>query len=429
MDDSLHLENNIKISFPAQICFLEKEVIKQCYNAEVKILYESGASIVIFNNDINLLNENFILRIFLPPCYSPDHKNSMILEIESIFENIVHTFPNKSYKYNIKFKNLDIKEKKIIKKIISLQQESVFGKKKQMENKKPEIIIRREVHSCHMYSIDLSIGCSHKCIYCHFSENFVRQAKKKYPDIKSYPVPIDIEPLYSINKFPESVIYLSPASDPFSSESKDMTYEILSYLLPKGIIFAISTKAVVDERTLKLLNKYSKQIESIAIGITSFDNTRNKIIEPFCPDSLDRLENAKNLLKTNCPVYVRIDPIFPEIDDNLDSLNDVISKIHKAKIKNITASYLFSFGRNLQKMKKIKYLQNSINQMTEKSYQMGGKAYSADINKKRKIYNYIYEICRKYSITFNTCGCKEVRLQNEKYSLVCRNMNFYNSKR
>ncbi|MGB3081757.1 MAG: hypothetical protein WBB86_02050, partial [Candidatus Omnitrophota bacterium] len=201
-----------------------------------------------------------------------------------------------------------------------------------------------------------------------------------------------------------------------------------SYLLPRGAIFTISTKAIVPDKTIELLKKYSRQIEAIAMGITNLDEERNRVLEPNCPNIRERLENLKKFTKIGCCVGARMDPIFPIIDDSEESLRRTVRAIYEAGAKVLAGTYIFSFGDLLKNMRREPFLKKSMKCLTERSYPMGGKALSVPVERKKRTYNLLNEICASYGIRFRTCGCKDTQLRDEGYPLICRNMDFYTDK-
>jgi len=62
--------------------------------------------------------------------------------------------------------------------------------------------------------------------------------------------------------------------------------------------------------------------------------------------------------------------------------------------------------------------------LNEKCYIAGGVALSIPLEMKKVMYRKMNEICKSYGIIFNTCGCKEVRLKDTGFSLICRNPDF-----
>ncbi len=368
---------------------------------------------------------SFKLRIDLPPCYSPNPIDAQGVEVEV---SVVwkKTFARgRQFRYGISFSECEANRPSlsILKGILSDEAEKLFNPSSVL-TERPEISFVRIAHSCNMYAVDLTIGCEHGCLYCHFSRLNEEESRKKYPFIKDFPVPVDMGPMYKQDISPLSPIYLSPSSDPFAPKARDLTHELLEYLLPKGLVFNISTKDIIPDKTIKLLKRYSSSIEGLVLGVTSLDEKRNKLLEPDCPSAEERLSSVSRLLKIGCRTGVRMDPIFPLIDDTDGALNSTIKAIAKIGMKDITGTYVFSFGRFLKRLKKEPFLQKSMELLNEKCYIAGGVALSIPLEMKKRMYRKMNEICKSYGIIFNTCGCKEVRLKDTGFSLICRNPDF-----
>lgn len=286
----------------------------------------------------------------------------------------------------------------------------------------PEFKIHFEPRFCYLFAADCSIGCDNGCIYCHFAE--ASKAEHKLLDATTA-VPVDITSLYTLTNIP-SPIFLSPSSDPFAGANKDLTHEVLSYLLPKGIEFIILTKCVIPPATLKLIEKYKDQFEGIGIGITNLDAERNKVIEPRCPSANERLKGLKDLVQTGVKnVRLRMDPMFPLVDDNDDNLLSMVQTAADLKVYGITATYIFSFGNFIRRFNREPLLKESVKCINEKNPLQGGVALTVPLDQKIKVYDKLFALCQARGIDFSTCGCKESRLREMGYSLTCRNPDFY----
>ncbi|HUW22525.1 MAG TPA: PilZ domain-containing protein [bacterium] len=265
-----------------------------------------------------------------------------------------------------------------------------------------------------MSGVDFTIGCEYGCVYCHFSKT-----QEKINRIWSGRC-VDISPIYKMKKFP-SFIYLSPFSEPFAPKAKDLAHEFLSFLLPKGINFWILTKGIIPRKTIDLIKKFSSQVE-IAVGITSLDEKRNSILEPYCPSVQERFSNLVALGKTGCRLGVRMDPLIPGVDDSPETLKTIIRKIARLKIPVIIiATYLFVPASSLRRLKKIPLLQNPLKSFTEKAPTTEGTVLSTPLKDKMAKYDELNSICKSFGFKLHVCGCKDIRLKSKKveYSLVC----------
>jgi len=410
----------VGLKLPADAELTDQEnPAKRLTGIEITNISEDGAKIV----SSRPLAAQLKIYIYLPPCYSGDPNKSKGIEVQAKQIWSSTTARKDKFFYGLYFMHIDEKDKILLRGIIKYEVEK--STRTGFFVPKPKLEIRREPHSCNMYAVDLTVGCENGCRYCHFSCLRQEEWKKKYPDCKSFPIPVDISPLYEITKLPESVVYLSPSSDAFAPAAKELTHELLEYMLPKGVIFTISTKCIIPDKTIDLFKKYPKQIEGIAVGLANMDNERNKALEPHCPPAQERLENIRRLKAIGCSIGARMDPMFPIIDDNDENLNKTIKALAEAGIEHLSGTYFFSFGRFLKELRAIPMLKESLKLIKEKSYPIGGVALSAPIDYKKTIYEKMNEICKKYGVKFSTCGCKQVGLREQGYSLICRNLDYY----
>lgn len=395
---------------------------------EVADLSKGGVKIVSSEDLDKHESDKLGIRINLPPCYSSDPRKALPIDILSELRWRGQKAGGRLHEYGLEFLDVEEDKKSILDNVITSELERMT-RQKTWSPARPQFEIKREVHACNMYAADLTVGCEHDCLYCHFARHRKDQWLKKYPQMEDFPIPVDISPVYDMKDLPSSVVYLSPSSDAFAPAARDATHEILSYLLPKGVIFTISTKNIIPDRTIELLRKYSGNIEGLSVGITNMDEERNSILEPGCPTAEERLEGAAKLTRTGCTVGVRMDPIFPEIDDSEESMFEVVKKVQKTGVDHISGTYLFTFGNILREMKRHPYLRKAAAAVTDRSYPIGGKAFSVPMSRKIKTYDFLHKTCRSMGICFMTCGCKDTRLRDRGYSLICRNVGYYDGKK
>jgi len=265
--------------------------------------------------------------------------------------------------------------------------------------------------------VNMGIGCSMSCIYCHFHEYI----EKEHPD--SIGETFDISSVKNKRKLPQ-FIYLCPHTEPFSPENRENTYEFMKIVLPKGVFLWILTKAIIPENVAELISKYSTQVE-IAVGVTNIDDARNKFIEPGVPGAGERLENILRIVKTKCRYGVRMDPIFPLIDDAPETLNKTIQTIADHGVKNLVASYLMLPANIYEKFLDIPQFKSMLQLFIDRSPTTGGVALSIPIKLKMEKYSEIAGIAKNYGIALFVCSCRDIRLKDFDakklgYSLNCR---------
>jgi DNA repair photolyase len=283
-----------------------------------------------------------------------------------------------------------------------------------------EIRVEFEARFCGNHVIDLTAGCSFGCIYCPFSDLGARRRGTVRATTLSLPEPHELPA-------PPSV-FLSPASDAFAPQAIDQTHTLLSHLLHRGTTVGILTKGVIPERTLDLLAAYPSQVEGIGIGVTSLDERRNKALEPGCPPAVERLGNLGRIASRGLVGALRIDPIFPDVDDGHEALERLLDEAARRGANAVTATYVFAWGRYLRRLRREPLVAASLSLLTERAPMEGGTAYSVSLHRKIATYSFLAELARDRGLYFNTCGCKDLRIRGlEAFPTRCRNPVFFDA--
>jgi DNA repair photolyase len=275
-----------------------------------------------------------------------------------------------------------------------------------------------EPRFCANHVVDLTAGCSFGCIYCPFSDLSARRRGATRPialaldDVERLPAPPSV--------------FLSPASDPFAPQAAAGTHALLSHLLPRGTNVGILTKGIIPDATLDLLAAHPNQIEGVAIGVTSLDDHRNAVLEPGCPPAVARLGNLDRVAARGLIGALRIDPMFPELDDRPESLEQLLDEASKRRANAVTATYVFAWGRYLHRLAREPLLVASVPLLDEAAPMEGGTAFSVSLSRKMQTYAYLASQARVRGLYFNTCGCKDLRVREAaSFSTRCRNPFFF----
>lgn len=79
----------------------------------------------------------------------------------------------------------------------------------------------------------------------------------------------------------------------------------------------------------------SKVPSTVALTITTSNDNLGRILEPFAPLPSQRMRAASDLIKAGIPVSVRIDPIIPLVNDDLQGL---VANLASIGVKHLTCS-------------------------------------------------------------------------------------------
>ena len=171
-------------------------------------------------------------------------------------------------------------------------------------------------------------GCDHQCIYCYASSyipNFkdCRPKKDQLAALKR-----------EASKLNGETISIANSSDPYprAEASEGMTRRCLEILAESNCKIQIITKSNLVTRDDDLLSKVPS---TVALTITTDDDTLAKLIEPYAPLPSQRLRAAQDLIKSGIPVSVRIDPIIPFVNDQPQKL---IAALASIGVKHLTCS-------------------------------------------------------------------------------------------
>src|SRR3989449_4126452 len=205
----------------------------------------------------------------------------------------------------------------------------------------PPVTVSFEPRFCANHVVDLTAGCSFGCLYCPFAAIGARLRGV------SRPTALDLSRLNDLT--PPPSVFLSPASDAFAPQAIESTHTLLSYLLSRGTTVGIVTKGIVPERTLALLADYRPQVEGVAVGVTSLDDHRNTVLELGCPSARQRLDNIDRLAERGLPAALRLDPLFPALDDGPTALTALVEEAARRGASAVTATYVFAWGRYLRR--------------------------------------------------------------------------------
>jgi len=243
------------------------------------------------------------------------------------------------------------------------------------------------------YSLNPYTGCSFSCIYCYIS-SFIKnpfQVREKKDILNKIRKDVD-----KLDK--NLYVSLSNSSDPYPyiEEKLNITREILKIFKDNDIKTLIITKSDLLLKDLDLLKNMKV---SVSITITTF-NKIYKILEPFAPSPERRLNALKKLKEVKIKTSVRIDPIIPFINDDMEEIENMI-KILSNYSEQIIVSTLKLKPDSIKRIKeKLPDIYEKIIPLYKEKVR--GNLY-LDSNYRYKIISSIYNITKKYNIYFSSC--------------------------
>jgi DNA repair photolyase len=269
------------------------------------------------------------------------------------------------------------------------------------------------------HEFDVATGCNVKCIYCGLSDSnkktqcvnideFIRQT----PDVKG--------------------IYLSPNTDAFSKICADTTHKILETYLPKGIKFLLITKNVIPQKTIQLLAKYPQQI-TVKVSLARTNQEIIKYIEPGAASATERLQTMKSLVDAGLKVQALLMPLYPGVDDDEETITDIIDKIKATGVRLIKAAYVVirkgEKSKDMEIVNKMQIhpeLKKSWELMTETQKIQIGEGRIYPFEKRLTLYGMLSRICHNRNMKFSGCTVLDPALLNVRNSdfLICKDLQF-----
>jgi DNA repair photolyase len=135
-------------------------------------------------------------------------------------------------------------------------------------------------------------------------------------------------------KLKGETISIANSSDPYphSEAELGLTRKCLTILAKHNCRIQLVTKSNLVTRDTDILTEAPC---TVALTITTEDDELAKKLEPQAPPPSERLKAIETLVHKGIPVSVRIDPIFPHVNDNPAHL---IATLASIGVKHITAS-------------------------------------------------------------------------------------------
>ncbi len=182
------------------------------------------------------------------------------------------------------------------------------------------------------YTLNPYTGCGHGCKYCYIS-SYIRDAFNPRPKDKII--------RYLARDLREAVrpniVAISYSSDPYTppEDRLRMMPAILKLFRDYGWKVLIATKSNLVTRDIDLLVDMDCVV---SITLTTLDGWLASLIEPGAPKPSDRLDAIYRLAQDGVPVSVRLDPIIPSLNDDLEEIRELVSEAISMGARHIVSS-------------------------------------------------------------------------------------------
>jgi len=182
------------------------------------------------------------------------------------------------------------------------------------------------------FTLNPYTGCGHGCLYC-YARSYIRDFSRPRPKSRLLK-----DLLHDLRLLPkDALIELSASSDPYTppEASMGLTRKVLKYIASKDFRILIVTKSNLVVRDADILLGART---SVAITITTPDESLARKLEPGAPPPAARVEAVEKLSRLGIPVTVRLDPIIPYVNDSKESIEEVVARVAEAGALQITTS-------------------------------------------------------------------------------------------
>lgn len=281
--------------------------------------------------------------------------------------------------------------------------------------------IRFEPNACKLYVMDISLGCPMQCVYCLFSPLELMVYKLQNPGYKGDILPLKLDKFMRRTEFPP-VVYLCYSSDPLGNEELTAsTLRVLEKLFANNVHVLLLSKGLFSNHMIDMVKKRPDLME-IQVGLTNFDNKRNKVIEPGAPSYEARMENIEKLgrIEGLRSLVVRMDPMFPGIDDTDENITRIMDDASQRGVKRAVMSYLVLPQSMKLTLSKNDFLADAVAAVSEITPTISEQElYSFPFEEKIAKFSHFEELCRERGIQMSVCGCKEHRFKETKFGWTC----------
>jgi len=254
---------------------------------------------------------------------------------------------------------------------------------------------------CHCppkYSFSPYTGCSHRCLYCYIT-SYIPNAFDCRPKDRL------LERLgREIRRLDRTIpITIASSSDPYipMENSTNLTRDALRLLTRSGFKVLLVTKSNLVTRDIDIIKRARC---SISMTITTLQIEIAKLLEPLATSPDKRLEAIKALTEANIPCSVRIDPIIPGINGDLEQLEPLVKEVAAAGAKHIVAS---SYKAKADNFKRMISVFPDLRDRLERTYwaegEAKGRARYAPYSFRRPLLEELKRIVESRGSTFATC--------------------------
>lgn len=183
------------------------------------------------------------------------------------------------------------------------------------ENRSPDLPFR--------FSLNAYRGCAHGCSYCYARpthEYLGYGAGSDFERVLFYKphAATLLREAFERKSWGGHLIAISGNTDAYQplEASMKLTRSCLEVCLEYRNPVHIITKSALVERDLDLLTKLHEVASvGISVSVTFWDPDKARLVEPYAPPPLRRVETIRRLAERGLPVMVHVAPLIPGLSD------------------------------------------------------------------------------------------------------------------
>lgn len=250
-------------------------------------------------------------------------------------------------------------------------------------------------------------GCSHNCLFCPANDGYLR--KKIFDECRaSGKVYVVSNILDHVRSFRESnssniIAHLSPVSDPFQPLEREYgkTEEVVRFCASQSIPVAICTKGIIPEHLYDIIAGHRNSFVQLSIPSTD-ELVRSYLVRGDGATVEEMFAQIRKLIAGNVALIVRIDPVFPFINDDLAVIKRDVETYRDLGVKYILSSCADLYYGALER--EADYLDRFSTGLSEKYREL----YVEDINGRlhacldyrERLFGGLSEICKSVGVAF-----------------------------
>lgn len=248
------------------------------------------------------------------------------------------------------------------------------------------------------YNLNTYLGrCAHQCVYCYAT---------KFPTFNGPPHPrlklleqIETMATHTKEKLP---VMLSDCTDPYQPLEKncEVTRKCIQTLVKHRFPLLIVTKSNLVSRDVYL---FKQTPTVVSMTITTLREDISSLFEPHAAPPERRLDALQKIIDEEIPATVRVDPIIPKVNDDVEEFEKLVSLLADIGVKQVTVATVKpvrGFFTTLKQMN-LKIYESMVEMFSDGKWIAGYKYLNEE--KRRKIVEKLRPIVLKHGLEFACC--------------------------